>query len=158
MALPSLAALPLAHPTGYWGEELRRKLGGEKLLFESEIENVYVVRDRRKEAGDDDKKLAMVAADDNSYLLYRKLRRIMKKETEKAYLKHAMDFARRMKTFRFAWERYVMALEEYQARYLLNLPRNSTEEQLRACAVDKYMLLFAHERELESLRQAGVAV
>ena len=157
MALPSLAALPLAHPTGYWGEELRRKYGGEKWLFESEIENVHVVRDRRKEAGDDDNKLATVAADDNSYLLYRKLRRIMKNEPEKAYLKHAMDFARHMKT-RDAWERYVMALEEYQARYLLELPRNSTEEQLRACAVDKYMLLFAHERERELLRQAGVAV
>ena len=158
MALPSLAALPLAHPTGYWGEELRRKYGGEKWLFESEVENVHVVRDRRKEAGDDDNKLAIVAADDNSYLLYMKLRRIMKKEPEKEYLKYAKDFAVRMKTSRDAWERYVMALEEYQARYLLELSRNSTEEQLRSCAVDKYMLLFAHERERQLLRQAGVAV
>ena len=154
MALPSLAALPLTHPTGSgpWARDLRRQKLGEWALLRSEIEDPRDRRDRVREAGDDVYKLSKVALDQNSRFLYFKLLEVMKNESEKAYLKHAQEVAVARKVSRYAWEEYVTALEVYQARYLLTLPANSAEEKLRACAVDNRMLL--HERASRRLKRA----
>ena len=104
-----------------------------------------MVRDRVKAANNSYSKLFQEATDKNSRFLHLALIAKAEEDTEIvdeiAYLNFAYKRALDNRTWD-SWKLYVMALEEYQARYILKAPVNTVEEQLRACQVVNAKLAF----------------